>query len=54
MEVICDNRSRNFFKEMKKLYPKVRESNDIADTLPEKYDDLYNYVPSDEQHMSKV
>ncbi len=59
----CDIKSRNFFKEMKKLNPKVRvapcvdghvEYKDIADYLTKKYDDLYNSVPSDEQLMSKA
>ncbi len=48
---------------MKKLNPKVRvapcvdchtEYQDIADHLAEKYDDLYNFVPSDERLMRKV
>ncbi len=62
-DTICDNKSRGFFKAMKKFNPKVRvalcvdvhvEYKDIADHLAEKYDDLYNSVPSDEQLMSKV
>ncbi len=62
-EAICDNKSRDFFKMMKKLYPKVRvapcvdghvEYKDIANDLAERYDDLYNSVPSDDQLMRKV
>ena len=55
-EDICNNRSREFFKEVKKSYPKCGiapgiddqvESGVIADNFANKYDDLYNSVPSD-------
>ncbi len=61
-EAICENRSRDFFKEMKKLNPKVCispsidghvELSDIAKHLSEKYV-LYNSVPSDDQTMKRV
>ncbi len=62
-EAICENRSRDFFKEMKKLNPKVCvapsideyvESSDIDKHFAEKHNVLYNSVPSDDQTMKRV
>ncbi len=53
----------DFFKEMKKLNPKVCvapsidgyvESSDIAKHFAEKYNVLYNSVQSDDQTMKRV
>ncbi len=62
-EAICDNRSRDFFREMKKLNPKVSaapimdghaDRGHIADHLTNKYDELYNSFPSDEENMDRI
>ena len=62
-EDICNNRSREFFKEVKKSYPKCGiapsiddqvESGVIADNFANKYDDLYNSVPSDIDRLQGI
>ncbi len=62
-EAICENRSRDFFNEMKKLNPKASiascidghvETIDIAEYLVGKYYDIYNSVPSDDDNMQRV
>ena len=60
---ISQNHSRNFFKEIKKLNPKVRtpptidgkaEHQEIASVFMDKYQDLYNSVPVDPEVMQAV
>ncbi len=62
-EAICENRSRDFFNEMKKLNPKASlapcidghvKTIDIGEYLAWKYYDIYNSVPSDEDNMQRV
>ena len=61
--MICENRNRDFFKEIKKLNPKVAvapcidgytDYNDIAEHLAGKFNTLYNSVPSDEKSMDRI
>ena len=63
VEDICNNRSREFFKEVKKSYPKCGiapsiddqvESGVIANNFANNYDDLYNSVPSDIDRLQGI
>ncbi len=61
-KTIRENRSRDFFKEIKKTQHQsvcspihgYVESSDIAKHFAEKYNVLYNSVPSDDQTMKRV
>lgn len=62
-EAICNNRSRDFYTEMKKLNPKQGsapsinghvKTNDIAAHFADKYEQLYNSVPSDGNSLEKI
>jgi len=62
-EAICENRTRDFFKEVKKIKSKrtvapsidgVSRSDVIADHLAKKYETLFNSVPSDLSVMNDI
>ena len=62
-EAICENRNRDFYREMKKLKPGIStapsidgqiDSINIADKFADKYEELYNSVPPDQQHMDEI
>ena len=62
-EAISVNRTRDFFKEVKKLDPKDNrpssvdghvELKEIADLFADKYDLLYNSVPSDAKDIEQI
>ena len=63
VEAISENRTRDFFKEVKKLNSKDKiapsidgymDSREIADHLADKYDGIYNSVPSDAEAMEQI
>ena len=60
---IAENKSRDFFREVKKLHPKDTtapmidnhiDSKEISDVFAQKYQELYNSVPSDEGNMRQI
>ena len=62
-EAICENRTRDFFKELKKVKPKrtcapqidgLFQDNEIAEHLSKKYDTLYNSVSSQPEKISEI
>ena len=56
-EQISKNKSRDFFREIKKTNPKATVPSlisDVADMFGEKYKTLYNSVPSQEQKLSAI
>lgn len=63
IEALAENNSRDFFKEIKKMRPKMsnlcgvngKDSHmDIANVFREKYETLYNSVPSDAMTMENI
>ena len=62
-EAIVEDKSRDFFKEVKKFHPKDTkapmidnhiDSKEIADVFAQKYHELYNSVPSDAGDMQRI
>ena len=62
-QAAADNKSRDFFSELKKLQPKditapmidnLIDPEDIADAFSRKYHDLYNSVPTDQCEMDYI
>ena len=63
IDALIDNNARDFFKEVKKINPKPtnlcgvdgKQSHvDIANVFREKYEELYNSVPSDTSAMGSI
>ena len=62
-ESLIENRSRDFFKEIKKINPKpvndclidgLTNNGDIAELFAEKYKQIYNSVPSNDTNMQTI